>query len=170
LSRLARCSHRQAADGFTLVEVLVALAVIAILLASIGSLIAGSVRGVRSLDQHFALVEIARAIETGLPGRDELKVGRFSGEVSGHRWNVDVTRSYEQRRPAAAPPWVPLALVITVRSPAGPILRVNTCGCAGGRADETRWHRDRASISGFTLIETLIAVAMMVAIIAALAP
>jgi general secretion pathway protein J len=32
-----------------------------------------------------------------------------------------------------------------------------------------RWHRDRASISGFTLIETLIAVAMMVAIIAALA-
>ena len=32
-----------------------------------------------------------------------------------------------------------------------------------------RWHGDRASISGFTLIETLIAVAMMVAIIAALA-
>ena len=32
-----------------------------------------------------------------------------------------------------------------------------------------RWHRDRASISGFTLIETLIAVAMMVGIIAALA-
>jgi general secretion pathway protein J len=32
-----------------------------------------------------------------------------------------------------------------------------------------RWHRNRAAISGFTLIETLIAVAMMVAIIAALA-
>jgi general secretion pathway protein J len=31
------------------------------------------------------------------------------------------------------------------------------------------WHRNRASISGFTLVETLIAVAMMVAIIAALA-
>jgi general secretion pathway protein J len=31
------------------------------------------------------------------------------------------------------------------------------------------WHRNRAAISGFTLIETLIAVAMMVAIIAALA-
>jgi general secretion pathway protein J len=34
---------------------------------------------------------------------------------------------------------------------------------------KTRWHRDQASILGFTLVETLIAVAMMVAIIAALA-
>jgi hypothetical protein len=63
------------------------------------------------------------AIETGLPSRDELKVGRLSGEVSGHRWNVDVTpfiaNNVDPRLPT---PWVPLALVITVRSPAGPIL------------------------------------------------
>ena len=127
MSRSARYEQRQAAGGFTLIEVLVALAVIAILLASIGSLIAGSVRGVRSLDQHFALVEIARAIETGLPDRDELKVGRFSGEVSGHRWNVDVTpfiaNNVDPRLPT---PWVPLALVISVQSPEGPILQLNT--------------------------------------------
>jgi general secretion pathway protein I len=127
LSRSARCKQRQAAGGFTLIEVLVALAVIAILLASIGSLIAGSVRGVRSLDQHFALVEIARAIETGLPNRNELKVGRFSGEVSGHRWNVDVlpfiANNVDPRLPT---PWVPQAVVISVQSPDGPILRVNT--------------------------------------------
>jgi general secretion pathway protein I len=127
LSRSARCKCRQAAGGFTLIEVLVALAVIAILLASIGSLIAGSVRGVRSLDQHFALVEIARAIETGLPNRNELKVGRFSGEVSGHRWNVDVlpfiANNVDPRLPT---PWVPQAVVISVQSPDGPILRVNT--------------------------------------------
>jgi general secretion pathway protein I len=127
LSRSARYEQRQAAGGFTLIEVLVALAVIAILLASIGSLIAGSVRGVRSLDQHFALVEIARAIETGLPNRNELKVGRFSGEVSGHRWNVDVlpfiANNVDPRLPT---PWVPQAVVISVQSPDGPILRVNT--------------------------------------------
>jgi general secretion pathway protein I len=127
LSRSARCEQRQAAGGFTLIEVLVALAVIAILLASIGSLIAGSVRGVRSLDQHFALVEVARAIETGLPNRDELKVGRLSGEVGGHRWNVDVTpfiaNIVDPRLPT---PWIPQALVITVQSPEGPILQVNT--------------------------------------------
>jgi len=127
LFRSVRCKQRQAAGGFTLIEVLVALAVIAILLASIGSLIAGSVRGVRSLDQHFALVEIARAIETGLPNRNELKVGRFSGEVSGHRWNVDVlpfiANNVDPRLPT---PWVPQAVVISVQSPDGPILRVNT--------------------------------------------
>ena len=127
MSRSARCERRQAAGGFTLIEVLVALAVIAILLASIGSLIAGSVRGVRSLDQHFALVEIARAIETGLPNRNELKVGRFSGEVSGHRWNVDVlpfiANNVDPRLPT---PWVPQAVVISVQSPDGPILQVNT--------------------------------------------
>ena len=127
MSRSARYEQRQAAGGFTLIEVLVALAVIAILLASIGSLIAGSVRGVRSLDQHFALVEIARAIETGLPNRNELKVGRFSGEVSGHRWNVDVlpfiANNVDPRLPT---PWVPQAVVISVQSPDGPILRVNT--------------------------------------------
>jgi general secretion pathway protein I len=127
LSRSARCERRQAAGGFTLVEVLVALAVIAVLLASIGSLIAGSVRGARSIDQHLALVEIARAIETGLPSRDELKVGRLSGEVSGHRWNVDVTpfiaNNVDPRLPT---PWVPQALVITVRSPEGAMLLVNT--------------------------------------------
>ena len=127
MSRSARYEQRQAAGGFTLIEVLVALAVIAILLASIGSLIAGSVRGVRSLDQHFALVEIARTIETGLPNRNELKVGRFSGEVSGHRWNVDVlpfiANNVDPRLPT---PWVPQAVVISVQSPDGPILRVNT--------------------------------------------
>ena len=127
MSRSARCELRQAADGFTLVEVLVALVVIAILLTSIGSLIAGSVRGVRSLDQHFALVEIARAIETGLPNRDDLKVGRFSGEVSGHRWNVDVrpfiSNNVDPRLPT---PWVPQSLVISVQSPEGPILQLNT--------------------------------------------
>jgi general secretion pathway protein I len=127
LSRSARCDLRQAADGFTLLEVLVALAVIAVLLAAIGSLIAGSVRGARSLDQHFALVEIARSIETGLPNRGELKVGRFSGEVSGHRWDIDVrpfiANNVDPRLPT---PWVPLALVISVQSPGGPILRLNT--------------------------------------------
>ena len=127
MSRSARCERRQAAGGFTLIEVLVALAVLAILLASIGSLIAASVRGVRSLDQHLALVEIARAIETGLPNRDELKVGRLSGEVSGHRWYVDV-RPYIANNvdPRLPTPCAPLALAISVQSPAGPILQVNT--------------------------------------------
>ena len=129
MSRSARCDRgrRRAAGGFTLIEVLVALAVIATLLTSIGSLIAASVRGARSIDQHFALVEIARAIETGLPTRGELQVGRLSGEVSGHRWNVEV-RPYSANNvdPRLPTPWVPQAVSISVRSPEGAVLQVNT--------------------------------------------
>jgi len=127
LSRSARCNRRRGAGGFTLIEVLVALAVIAISLAAIGSLIAASVRGARLLDQRLALVEIARAVETGLPDRGDLKIGRLTGEVSGHRWRVDVlpfiANNVDPRLPT---PWVPQAVVIRVQSPEGSILQMNT--------------------------------------------
>jgi general secretion pathway protein I len=59
--------------GFMLVEVLVALAVVAVALAAIGSLIATTVRGARSLDTHLMLAETARMIATALPDRDNFR-------------------------------------------------------------------------------------------------
>jgi len=127
LFRSTRCERRRTAGGFTLVEVLVALAVIAVVLTAIGSLIAASVRGTRALDQHLALIETARAVETGLPDRGDLKPGSFTGEVGGQRWRVDVlpfgAADIDPRLPT---PWIPLAVVISVQSPAGSVLQVNT--------------------------------------------
>jgi general secretion pathway protein I len=127
LFRSTRCERRRTAGGFTLVEVLVALAVIAVVLTAVGSLIAASVRGTRALDQHLALIETARAVETGLPDRADLKPGSFTGEVGGQRWRVDVlpfgTTDVDPRLPT---PWIPLAVVISVQSPAGSFLQVNT--------------------------------------------
>lgn len=125
--RSTRCERRRTAGGFTLVEVLVALAVIAVVLTAIGSLTAASVRGTRALDQHLALIETARAVETGLPDRADLKLGSFTGEVGGQRWRVDVlpfgATDVDPRLPT---PWIPLAVVISVQSPAGSFLQVNT--------------------------------------------
>ena len=45
-------SRRRAVAGFTLIEVLVALSVVAVALAAIGSLIATTVRGTRSIDRR----------------------------------------------------------------------------------------------------------------------
>jgi general secretion pathway protein I len=122
-----RCKRSRTTDGFTLVEVMVALAVIAVVLTAIGSLIAGSVRSARALDYHLTLVEIARSIETGLPDRAELKPGTQSGEVNGHRWRVDVRSlpavEIESEKPT---PWIPLSVVISVQSPGGAILQVST--------------------------------------------
>ena len=119
-------TEKHGVAGFTLIEVLIALAIVSISLAAIGSLMASTIRAMRSIDQRFALVETARAVETGLPDRGEL-TGRLAGDLAGHRWRVDVSpfiaNFVDPRLPS---PWVPQAVVIRVQSPGGAILQVNT--------------------------------------------
>jgi len=112
--------------GFTLIEVLVALAVVAISLSAIGSLIAVTVRGVRSIGGHMTLVETTRAVVTGLPDRERLELGSFSGEAAGHRWRVDVLPFQANFIEPRATDWMPQTVVVRVQSPTGPILQVNT--------------------------------------------
>jgi general secretion pathway protein I len=121
------CKRARGRAGFTLIEVVVALALIAVALTAIGSLIATTVRGTRSLDQHLSLAETARAIEAALPGRDELSSEPSSGEMAGHRWRLDV-RPFRASfvDPRLPSPWVPQTVVITVRAPDGPVLQINT--------------------------------------------
>src|SRR5437763_9390599 len=126
LFRTIASSSKRAAAGFTLIEVLVALAVVSISLSAIGSLIAVTTRGVRSIGLHLTLVETARAIVTGLPGRDQLIPGNISGEAAGHRWRVDVLPFYANFIDPQASNWIPETVVVRVQSPAGPILQVNT--------------------------------------------
>jgi general secretion pathway protein I len=127
LSRPTRCEDRRAVAGFTLIEVLIALAIVAVALTAIGSLMATTVRGTRSIDQRLALVETARAIEAGLPDRGDLAVGSLTGAVGGYRWQINVVpfrASFIDLQRQT--PWVPQAVVITVQSPAGQILRIDS--------------------------------------------
>ena len=118
--------RRRRAAGFTIIEVLVALAVVAASLASISALIATSARGSRAIEQHAALVEVARAVAAGLPKRDQLTAGGLSGELAGHYWHVDVLpfagAGGDRRRSA----WLPRSIVMTVRAPSGAVLRLDT--------------------------------------------
>ena len=113
--------------GFTLIEVLVALAVVAISLSAIGSLVAANIRATRDLDQRFALLETSQAIVTGMPDREQLAAGNMSGEIAEHRWRLDVLQfAANFIDPAQATPWVPQTVVIRVQSPGGQILRLDT--------------------------------------------
>ena len=122
-----RAAARRRQRGFTLIEVLVALSVIAVALTAIGSLVATTVRGTRSLDTHLMLVETTRAITTALPDRDRFKPGNFSGEMAGHQWRVDVLPfTFTNVDPNLPTPWVPFTVIVRVQSPNGPVLQFNT--------------------------------------------
>jgi general secretion pathway protein I len=126
LSRSINLTYRRDA-GFTLIEVLVALAVVAVSLTAIGSLVATNASGTRALDQRLALVETARAILTGLPDRDQIVRGSLSGEYNHHHWQADTVPFaadfIDPNRPA---PWTPEAIVVRVKSPSGQMLRIDT--------------------------------------------
>ena len=79
MCRVARSKIGDENAGFTILEVLVAIAVVAISLTAIGALTGATTRGVRSLEQHVALVETARTVVASLPSRTQLS----SGEVTG---------------------------------------------------------------------------------------
>jgi general secretion pathway protein I len=112
--------------GFTLIEVVITLAVIATILVSVGSLVGATVRGSRALDNHLALIETARTIQTGLPDRTSLKPGILSGATAGQSWRVDV-RPFPGMLDARSPTlWVPLTATVTMQAPDGTSLKVTT--------------------------------------------
>jgi general secretion pathway protein I len=121
-----RNGSRRRERGFTLIEVLVALSVVAISLAAIGSLIAVTTRGARGVGLHLTLIETARMIITGLPDREQLVPGNLSGESAGHRWRVDVLPFYADFVNPEQSNWLPQTVVVRVQSPAGKVLQVNT--------------------------------------------
>ena len=118
---------RHAIEGFTLLEALVALSIVAAVLSSIGALIATNVRGMRSIEAHLTRLETARSIMTALPDRARLVLGTMSGETDGHPWRVDVAPLMpSNQRVESSNPWQPLTVAVTVRSPSGAAMQITT--------------------------------------------
>jgi general secretion pathway protein I len=114
--------------GFTIIEVLIALAIVAVSITAIGSLMATNVKGVRSLEQHVSLEQAARAVMTaGLPARAELRPGTTSGQLEGYHWTVDVTPlGGDWAVPDANVPWKPELVRVRVLAPSGAISDIRT--------------------------------------------
>jgi len=125
---LSRKSCSDGVAGFTLIEALVALAIVAAVLGTIGSVIATTVKGTRSIDQRLALVGTAETLLAALPPRNLLKPGRQSGETAGHRWRIDVAPLKTAVEGDAAPTgrFVPLAVNMRLQAPGGQLMQVTT--------------------------------------------
>ena len=114
--------------GFTFLEVLVALAILAVSVVAIGSVMSTSARGVRVMENHVALVETAQEVlTTALPPRDQLAPGRLSGRLRDFGWQVDIAPiggNWEVGNADVA--WLPELVKIRVRSPGGASIDLET--------------------------------------------
>lgn len=114
--------------GFTILEVLVALALVAVVLVAIGSVMASNMRGVRTIGAHVALTQAMRtAMAAAIPPREQLQQGSSSGQADGYRWTVDVTPlGGDWTVPDSVVAWVPELVRVRVKSPSGATSDVRT--------------------------------------------
>jgi general secretion pathway protein I len=127
LFRAARLEHAGGDAGFTILEVLIALAVIAVCLAAIGTVVGMTSRSARSLEQRVTLVEVLRSVAANLPPRSGRVVMPGSGEILGYRWQIDLSPWIGGdviERPNS--PWTPQTVTIRVVSPSGAALVLQT--------------------------------------------
>lgn len=81
------------ATGFTLIEVVVAMAILAVAITAIIELFSGSLRLVRTSGEYTKAVNYARVKMEEMTVKPTMKEGMETGEFDGaYRWQVDVKR------------------------------------------------------------------------------
>lgn len=125
MSRKTR-SDRSGEAGFTLIEAVVALALVTIVLAAIGSLVATNSRGVRSLEQHVALVETARLIAASVARNADLSSDDLAGETADHLWQLRLSPFFGGGPVVSESRFIPALVELRVQSPTGAVLSLQT--------------------------------------------
>lgn len=115
----------ETAAGFTLIEALVALAVVSADIAAIGSLLFSSSRSDVNAERHIALIATAQKILAGLPERNELADGQLDGLLDNHQWRVEAG-PFVSASGAPAAGWEPQSIAVRVRSPGGGVVDLET--------------------------------------------
>ena len=123
------------AAGFTILEVLIALAIVAVSIVAIGSVMSTNVRGVRSLEQHVTMMQAVRTIAaTEVPSREKIGFGTWSGRTNDHQWRIDVTPMGEEWAATGSEvSWIPALVKIQVRSPSGAVTDLKTVRLVHGQ-------------------------------------
>lgn len=119
-------SERDGEGGFTMIEAVVALALVAVVLAAIGQLVASNSRGARILEQHLVLTDTARLIASTIPRAGAPLSDDLAGQVSGHRWQMRVSPFVDDVSIIPESRFIPQRIELRVQSPSGAILSLET--------------------------------------------
>jgi general secretion pathway protein I len=119
-------SQREA--GFTILEVLIALAIVAVAIVAIGSVMSTNSRGVRTLENRVALMQTAQTVlATEVPPRKELRPGVLTGQLHEFRWQIDVgSVGGDWIVDNADVAWIPELIKVRVRAASGAAVELET--------------------------------------------
>lgn len=109
-----------------MIEALVALALVMIVLAAVGTLVATNSRGAGKLEQHAALVDAARVVVSTLPHAGAPMPQNLRGRVAAHRWQMRVTPFIDDVPTVPESRFIPQRIELRVQSPSGAILSFET--------------------------------------------
>ncbi|CAL79979.1 putative General secretion pathway protein I, GspI [Bradyrhizobium sp. ORS 278] len=123
-----RSGHRLREAGFTLIEVLVALAVVSVSIVAIGAVVARNVTSVRKLEQHVTLVSDARlALATLLSDRSRLQPGSADQRSGSGSVALQISPlGGDWSEPAGQQGWIPEMVTLRVRTASGAIANMQT--------------------------------------------
>ncbi|WP_246791521.1 type II secretion system GspH family protein [Bradyrhizobium commune] len=109
-----------------MIEAVIALALLSIVLAAVGSLVARNVRGAQQLEQHTALMQTARLIASRLPQEGQPLPTELSGREAGYRWQMRISPFVDADTAVPDSPFVPQRVELRVQSPTGAIVSFET--------------------------------------------
>ena len=114
--------------GFTIIEVLIALAIVAVSVVAIGQVMSTNASGVRRLEDHVALVQTAQSVlATEIPARAALAPGTLTGRIGAIGWQIDIAPVGDDWIVDNADvPWVPELVKLRVRGPSGATVDLET--------------------------------------------
>ena len=113
--------------GFTLLEALIAIVILALSLSALLQLYSTGLRGVANIDDHLRARLLAQSVMAEMSYDRRLRPGRLQGRADQFAWTLSITPFDDgQPAPQQPGPWTLHRLALTVTWPQGRRIELQT--------------------------------------------